>query len=150
MAVVCIKAGTNNLKDLEALAEICQNFNKKWGKTKAYQGAYFAERIVLSKCILKDPEIQAKVGSNTNRVFWHRNADKNTQALLQDTKGFKLASPLEVVVTLNNWHFTWDKDFTKGHLDKVITPYLMTQCQARGVIGDLSFTWMPTQQMNTW
>jgi hypothetical protein len=57
---------------------------------------------------------------------------------------------LEIVVTLSNWHFMAFKDFTKKHLDESITPYLNQQCKAKGIIGDLEFTWAPTPQVNTW
>jgi hypothetical protein len=57
---------------------------------------------------------------------------------------------LEIVVTLSNWHFMAFKDFTKKHLDESITPYLDQQCKAKGIIGDLEFTWAPTPQVNTW
>jgi hypothetical protein len=43
-----------------------------------------------------------------------------------------------------------DKEFTKKLLDKSITPYLDQQCKAKGIIGDLEFTWAPTPQVNTW
>ena len=60
-------------------------------------------------------------------------------------------SSQDVVVSLTNWHFMGDKEFTKGHLDKVITPYLINQCKAKGgIMADLEFTWHSTSQANTW
>ena len=151
LAVVCCWDGeTQTLEALDKFKDHCIKYNQKWGKKKASQGAYFAERMVLSKEHLKNPEIVARVGSNTNRVFWDRNSERGTHALLEESKAFAPMNNLEIVVTLSNWHFMAYKEFTKKHLDESITPYLNQQCKAKGIIGDLEFTWAPTPQVNTW
>ena len=151
LAVVCCFDGeTQTLEALDKFKDHCIKYNQKWGKKKASQGAYFAERMVLSKEHLKNPEIVARVGSNTNRVFWDRNSERGTHALLEESKAFAPMNNLEIVVTLSNWHCMAFKDFTKKHLDEYITPYLDQQCKAKGIIGDSEFTWAPTPQVNTW
>ena len=151
LAVVCCFDGeTQTLEALDKFKDHCIKYNQKWGKKKASQGAYFAERMVLSKEHLKNPEIVARVGSNTNRVFWDRNSERGTHALLEESKAFAPMNNLQIVVTLSNWHFMAFKDFTQKHLDESITPYLDQQCKAKGIIGDLEFTWAPTPQVNTW
>ena len=151
LAVLCCFDGeTQTLEALDKFKDHCIKYNKKWGKTKASQGAYFAERMVLSKEHLKKPEIVARVGPKTNRVFWDRNSERGTHALLEESKAFAPMNNLEIVVTLSNWHFMANKEFTKKHLDESITPYLNQQCKDKGIIGDLEFTWAPTPQVNTW
>ena len=151
LAVVCCFDGeTQTLEALDKFKDHCIKYNQKWGKKKASQGAYFAERMVLSKEHLKNPEIVARVGSKTNRVFWDKNSDRGAHALLEESKAFAPMNNIEIVVTLSNWHFMAFKEFTKKHLDESITPYLNQQCKAKGIIGDLEFTWAPTPQVNTW
>ena len=151
LAVLCCFDGeTQTLEALDKFKDHCIKYNTKWGRRKASQGAYFAERMVLSKEHLKKPEIVARVGSKTNRVFWDRNSERGTHALLEESKAFAPMNNLEIVVTLSNWHFMAYKEFTKKHLDESITPYLNQQCKAKGIIGDLEFTWAPTPQVNTW
>jgi hypothetical protein len=128
---------------------VCINFNSKWGKKKAAQGAYFAERIVVSKKLLKDPAIQAATGSPSNRVFWDRNSDKNIQALLQDSKTVRIINTDEVCATLNNWHFSANREMTKKLLDKTITPFIIKTCKAKN-LGDAELEWVATNQTNTW
>lgn len=150
LAVVAVRGGTESLKDLEDFTDTCVTYNSKWGKTKANQGAYFAERIVLSKALLKLPELVAKQGDSNNRVYWDRNAAKASSALLEDSKAFPVLTSHEVVVTLNNWHFMGNRELTKKNLETIITPYLITQCKAKGVVADLNFTWHQTPQATTW
>jgi hypothetical protein len=149
MAVVGIRGFAKTLEDLNNFRDVCIKFNSQWGKQKAAQGAYFAERIVVSKQLLKDPAIQAATGSPSNRVFWDRNNDKNIQALLQDSKTVRVINPDEVCATLNNWHFSANREMTKKLLDTTITPFIIKTCKDN-YLGDAEIAWVATNQTNTW
>ena len=149
MAVVSINGHCTNLEHLEQFKEVCIKFNSQWGKKKANQGAYFAERIVVSKKLLKDPGVVSITGSSSNRVFWDRNSDKNIKALLQDSKTVRIINTDEVCATLNNWHFSANREMTKKLLDKTITPYISKTCKSMS-LGDAELEWVATNQVNTW
>jgi hypothetical protein len=150
MAVVSPRGYITCLADLEKLKTHCEDHNNQFGKKKANMGAYYAERIVLSKRLMEEPEIKAKLGDNQNRVFWDRNFSKDGKDLLRDNKTCSAMTSQEVVVTLNNWHFMSNKELTLHNLTHVVTPYLVTMCRSKGVLAQLNFKWASTSQANTW
>jgi hypothetical protein len=154
MASVDPRGGVESLADLNQLVEYFKEYNSK-KKGKASQGTFFVERLVLSSTLMAAPDIASTLKDPHQRVYWDRNAHKDSSAHLNipGAKSLQASDASEVIVFLAGWHSTSSKDTKNANiLENVVGPYLAKIMESKGVpmVDKNPFTWFPTQSQSTW
>lgn len=151
MAIVVFSKGTESGEALDQALQACISWNKE--QTKKYketgeQGS-FIERIVLSKTMMAEPSIQARMQDTKERVFWDKYsqfAEKGGKDTL-DSRSIEALHDKEVVVTLHNFPYLTNKQATCEALVRRVQPLTFTELQrhAGALHGeDLKLDWSAT------
>jgi hypothetical protein len=156
MAIVAPYEGwVNSLVVLENLTKKCQAHNMQQKKGKVTEGACYVERIVLSKDVMKHPDIAAKLKAPGNRLWWDRNEHQaGTKYLVgQTTNTQDCLSEKEVLVTLGNWPYAGNKEYNKKLLEGPVSQWIITDFKKNvgGVVEEmLTLEWRHTQGHMVW
>jgi hypothetical protein len=128
IAIIVANPMIRNLETLQAFIQVLVDYSKSWGKRQAHEGAFYFERLVLSKLLMHEPSIRKYLQENPKkdpRVVWQRHEDM-TQEDARNTKTAIAQSETEVIVTCQGF------------------PY-----QPREP-GDITLEWLSTNQLYTW
>lgn len=156
MAIVQPRPPIQGITDLDAFVEKIKEYNTNLGKKKAREGGYYVERVVINKGMMNDPAIKAVIGENPGwrAVYYERMEARDPKQFVHRSKAAEARTPSEVVVTLNNFHYTKDVNLMKKLLEDTVTPYLVGILKVHGIINpdhdNDCLTWVPCGTMVNW
>ena len=77
--------------------------------------SFYIERSVINKKMMEDPAIKAVIGDTSawRAVYFERMEAKDPKHFVHKSKAAEALTPSEVVVTLNNFHYTRDVNHMK-------------------------------------
>lgn len=126
MAIVDFFPRTSTGEALEQALQACQAWNKHQANIYKESGdrASTIDIIVLSKAMMEEKDIQARMQDIKERVFWDRHsiyAAKGDNDL-QDSRSIDALNDKEVVVTLHNFPYLANNQQTCDALIKDVHP----------------------------
>jgi len=87
-------------------------------------------------------------------VYNERMEARDPRQFVQKSRAADPRNASEVVVTLNNFHYTRDVNHIKKLLGDIVTPYLVGIMKVHGVLGQQCdnecLNWVPCGAMNNW
>ena len=154
MAIVQANPQVQGITELDDFVQKVKDYNTSLGRKKARDGGYYIERVVISKTLMEMESIRSNMKEPTSKVYMERMEARDPKSYVNSSKTAEPSNSSEVVVTLNNFHYTKDQNMMKSLLENHVTPYLVGLLKTKGIIptsfSDDCLTWVPTQTMITW
>jgi hypothetical protein len=139
MAVICTTQRIEDLDTLDQFVATCVAYNRSKNKARVNTGATYAERIVLSKALMDDPQVAQKLTGPNNRVYYDRyesyRINMGDRMNIQEGRSLQAVDETEVVATLGNWTHVTDKADMVAKLQACIVPYMINQLKAKGWVN---------------
>ena len=136
MAIVDFIPRASTGEALEQALQACQAWNKQQAKIYKETGNQGStiDRMALSKAMMEEKDIQARMQDIKERVFWDRHSiyAAKGEKDIQDSRSIDALSDTEAAVTLHNFPYLANKQQTCDALVKVVRPLIFDVMNRHG------------------